>query len=369
MKRWILLLLPLLLVLLAPLSVSGASAAGDTLAETEKEVKEGLTALLPDLAKEQLPDPTDETAVSDALGFRALCTLALRVLSESKDTMGGTLLLLFSVTLIFALASLFIRGAAVKTALESAASLAYFLLLIEAIERALGFFYDLSRLTLGISPLYVSLFAAGGSTASAAAAGAGFTAFLSLLELFSTTLLPPLLRLLLALSLLSALGNASLVRELSSRISGLATFFFSVLSFLLLASLAFQSILASSTDSVALRTVKYTASSAIPHVGSTLSGALGALHASLSLLRGALGGTSVIALLVLLLPPLVEILLLRLILSLSASVAAFTETAILSDVIARFRRVLDLLLAALVLSALLFLLLLGVFAAISPQGG
>jgi stage III sporulation protein AE len=174
---------------------------------------------------------------------------------------------------------------------------------------------------------------------------------------------------LLSLALLSSLGNAALVRELSGRLSGLATLFFSVLSVLLLASLAFQSILAASADSVALRTVKYTASSAIPHVGSTLSGALGALGASLSLLRGALGGGAVIALLALLLPPLIELLLLRISLSLSASVCAFTEASVLSEVIARFRRVLDLLLAALLLASLLFLLLLGIFSAFSPTGG
>ena len=369
MRRRVLWLIPVLLLLLSPLPVRGESVGEGSLAETEEAVKEGMLSLLPDLAKEQLPDPTDGEAVSEALGFRALLSLVLRALSETGREAGGTLSLLFGVTLFFVLVSLFVKGTAVKTAVESAAALSYYLLLFTATDRALGFFGELASLTLGLSPLYVSLFAAGGGTASAAAAGGGFAAFLSLLELFSTSLLPPLLRMLLALALLSALGNATLVRELSSRLSGLATLFFSILSVLLLASLAFQSVLASSTDSVALRTVKYTASSAIPHVGGTLSGALGALGASLSLLRGALGGSAVVALLALLLPPLVELLLLRLSLSLSASVCTFTEASILSEVIARFRRVLDLLLAALLLASLLFLLLLGIFSAVSPTGG
>lgn len=367
MKRILLLLLPLLLFLLLPQAVQ-AKETSERLTETENEVREGLLALLPDPAKERLPDPTDEARVSDALGFRALCALLAETLTDTKTEGSKTLLLLFTVTLFFVAASLFIHGEAVKRAVESAAALSYFLLLFEAIERALGFFGDLSALALGLSPLYVTLFASGGATASAAAAGAGFSAFLALLELFSATLLPPLLRLLLSLALLCALGNSTLIRELSARISGVVTLLFSIFSLLLLASLSFQSILASSADSVALRTVKYTASSVIPHVGGTLSGALGALQASLSLLRGALGGTAVIALLVLLLPPLVELLLLRLILSLSASVTAFTESAALSDVIARFRRVLDFLLAALLLSSLLFLLLIGIFAALSAGG-
>lgn len=365
MRRAIPLLLSLFLALLLPFGSHADESAQVDLSETETHLREGLFAVLPDLAKEHLSDPTDGDAVSDALGFRALCDLFTDLLTTAKNEGGGTLLLLFTVTIFFVAASLFVRGEAVKRAVECAAALSYFLLLLDAVERALGFFGDLSALALGISPLYVSLFASGGGTASAAAAGGGFSAFLALLELFSTTVLPPLLRLLLSLALLSALGNGTLIRELSARISGLVTLLFSIFSVLLLASLAFQSILASSADSVALRTVKYTASSAIPHVGGTLSGALGALHAALSLLRGALGGTAVIALLVLLLPPLIELLLLRIILSLSASVAAFTESTALAEVIARFRRVLDLLLAALLLSSLLFLLLIGIFAAVS----
>ena len=138
---------------------------------------------------------------------------------------------------------------------------------------------------------------------------------------------------------------------------------------LLRASLAFQSILASSADSVAIRTVKYTASSSLPFVGGTLASTLGALHASLSLLRGMLGGSAVIALLALLLPPIIEILLLRIALSLSESLAVFTESAALGEVIRRFRSIMDLSLAALITVSLLFLLLIGVFTGLSPFGG
>ena len=138
---------------------------------------------------------------------------------------------------------------------------------------------------------------------------------------------------------------------------------------LLLASLAFQSALASSADSVALRAVKYTASSAIPLVGSTLSGALGALSASLSLLKSTLGGTAVIALLALLLPPLTEVFLLRLALSFSESIATFTEAVALREILSRFKAVFDLSLAALVIVSVLFLLTVGMLAGLSPFGG
>lgn len=365
MKRPILLLLFFLLFLL-PLHVHAETAPVAQAQSKEDEVKEGILAILPDMAKSHLDDPTDEEAVRRALGFDALLSLFGDSLSAEGGAILSRCLLLLVITLFFGSVALFVRGSTVGAVMQSAAALAYFFLLADSAERLFSFFTDLEHFTLGLSPLFVSLFAGSGATASAGAAGAGFSAFLSLLSLFSGSVFPPLLRTLLALSLLSALGNHTLIRELSSRLVGIAIFFFSLLSMLLLASLAFQSILASSADSMTLRTVKYTASASIPYVGGTVAGALGALQASFSLLRGALGGTAVVALLVLLLPPLCELLLLRLALSFSESIAVFTEADALAAVIARFRTVLSLALAAAVTVTLLFLLLIGVLSGISP---
>ena len=364
MKRALVLLLLVLLSFALPLSVS----AEEALESTEESLREGLLSLLPDAALTRLPNPTDTDTVKDALGFRALFSLLSDVLTERGGALRGRMLSIFAVTLLFGILSVFAKGKAVTLFAEGAAALSFFSLLFESADAVFAFFGDLSHFTLGISALYAGLFAAGGAGASAAAASGGFASFLSLLELFSTTVFPPLLRVLFALALLSSLGNHTLVRELSRRITGVAVLFFSLLSMLLLSSLAFQGALASGTDSVALRTVKYTASSAIPVVGGTLSGALGALGASLTLLKSALGGTAVVALLALLLPPLVEVFLLRLALSFSESIAAFTEASALKEIAARFRGVLDLALAALVIVSLLFLLSLGVYTALSPFG-
>lgn len=373
MKRIAALIFILLLFCLAsfPASAKTAVPKGDASpAETEKEnLREGLLAILPDPAKEVLPDPTDKDALDEALGFRAVFSLFAEGLASEGSLLSGRLLLLLALTLFFGAAALFTRGSASGIFMQSASALALFSLLWGTADRVFSFFADLSKLALGLSPLYVSLLAAGGGTASAGTAGAGFAAFLSVLELFSTTVFPPLLRMLFALALLSALGNHTLIRELSRRLSGVAILLFSVLSMLLLASLSFQGSLASSADSVAIRTVKYTASSAIPLVGGTVSGALGALHASLSLLKSTLGGTAVIALLFLLLPPLLEVFLLRVALSFCESIAAFTEAGALGETISRFRSIMDMTLAALVTVSILFLLTVGICTGLSPFGG
>jgi len=358
-------LLPLL-CLTATVTVKAAQVTPPDTEATEEKLREGLLSLLPDMAKEHLGDPADSEAVKEALGFRALLSLVTDTLSSEGTRIGKPLLLLILITVFFGCISLFVKGSTAGTIMQGAAALSYFSLLSGTAERLFGFFSDMKSLTLGLSPLFVALFAGGGETASAASAGAGFSAFLSLLSLFAESVFPPLLRTLLALALLSALGNHTLIRELSRRLSGLAVFFFSLLSMLLLASLAFQSMLSSSADSMTLRTVKYTASSAIPYVGGTLASTLGAMQASFALLRSAAGGTAIVALLVLLLPPLCELLLLRLALSVSESIAIFTEADALASVIGRFRGVLSLALAAAVTVAILFILLIGMLAGHTP---
>ena len=364
MKRLLSALILFLLLLPLPLLLSARASAAEAVdfSQTVTDLREGLLSVLPDAAKGSLSDPVDAEAVKDALGFRALLSLLTASVTAEGSVIGKTLLRFLALTILFAAISHFARGKAVGAVMQGAAALSYFLLFFGVLDHIFAFFTDLSRFSSGLFPLFVSLFAAGGSTARAGVASGGFSAFLALLDLLSTTLFPPLLRTLLALALLGAFGNHTLIRELSRRLSGITVFLFSLLSMLLTASLAFQNLLASSADSVALRTVKYTAASGIPYVGGTLAGALGALQASLSLLRGALGGSAVVALLSLLLPPLCEALLLRVALSLSESLASFTEADALAAVIGRFRGVLDLALAALVITSLLFLLLVGVLA-------
>lgn len=366
MRRALFVFLLFSLLALLPVTARAKDAPQDALQE---ETREGLIALLPDAAKPYLPDPTDEAALKDALGFKHLFRLFADAVREGGDTLGGKTLSVLAMTLLFGAVSLFTEKSGIALFSQGAASLCLFSVICDCTAHTLGFFTDLARFASGLSPLLATLFAAGGGATSATVTSGGFAAFLSVLTLFSSTLLPPVLRVLLALALLSALGNHTLIKELSRRIFGTAVLLFSILSMLLLASLAFQSSLASSADSVALRAVKYTASSAIPLVGSTLSGALGALSASLSLLKSTLGGTAVIALLTLLLPPLTEVFLLRLSLSFSESIAAFTEANALKEVLSRFKAILDLSLAALVMVSILFLLTVGILVGISPFGG
>ena len=221
------------------------------------------------------------------------------------------------------------------------------------------FFSDLSAFSSSLSPLYTAALAGGGAVSGAAAAGGAFTAFVTVLDVMATGLLAPLLRVLTALTLLSALSGGGAVGELSGRITGVYLWMLSLLGVLLTAALAFEGSLASSLDSMAVRTVKFALGNAVPVVGGTVSSLLGSLQASVALIKSAMGATSLVVLFALLLPLLCELLLLRTALSLCEGVAALLNAAALGGVLGRFRRLYDLMLAGSVLTSVLFLVTVG----------
>lgn len=126
-------------------------------------------------------------------------------------------------------------------------------------------------------------------------------------------------------------------------------------------SMSFGQTLASSSDSVAARTVKFAIGNMIPVVGGTVNSAYGTLAASLSLIKSTVGASSVAALLLITLPVIIYLLLLRLSLNICASGADMLGCAKIGKLYTDFRTVYDLALAAVVFCAILFIIIISLF--------
>lgn len=333
-------------------------------AEAAAQVPEELLAPfseLPSAIRSFLPeDVTDTEAIAESVGFTRLFALAAEAFTGAFSSLGGFFLRLFGITLLFSAASACGKGAVVQTVFPGAAALALWGTLSEGWTRVAEFLSDLSSFTATAQGIYTALFATAGSTATAASAGLGFSAFLTVVEVFSSGLLLPLLEILFALSAVSAVGAPDAVGEVADNLRGFTVFLLSLTAALLTASLAFQTSLAGSTDSVAARTVRFAVGTAIPVVGGSVSGALGTLCASLSLVRSAAGSASVVVLLALVLPVIAELFLRRFALSLAQSLSRMLGAPAIGGVFCRFRGLYDLLIAAVAILALTFLLYVGV---------
>ena len=238
------------------------------------------------------------------------------------------------------------------------------------ISRATACLRDLSDISNGMIPIFFGLFAAGGSTATATASAAGFTAFSYLIKSVCIGVLLPILRLLFAFSAIRAAGGRLKTEGLFASLRSTYITVLAFLSVLLVTSLGFQSSLSASADSLATQSVRFTVGQLIPVIGTSLSGSLRTIAASLSLVKGTLGTLAVVALLLLLLPPLVELLLHRFLLSLCASVSAMLGSERAKETLIAFRGVYDLAAATVAICMVLFILMLSLLLrcgiAISP---
>ena len=352
--------MPLFLISLLVLPLAAEETAGEPSGAETGEFLSALRDILPDAARPNLPeDPTDPEALREAVGFRHLLSMVFTAFENGFSTGKQGLLRLLGITLLFSAAAAMGKGRTTALFVEAGATLSLFSVLSGCGERVTAFFSDLSAFSSLLSPLYTVTLASGGAVTGAAAAAGAFTGFVTVLDVLATGLLGPLLQVLFALTLLSAFGNGGAVGELSARVSGAYVFILSLLGVLLSAALAFEGSLAASVDSMAVRTVKFAVGNALPLVGGTVSSLLGSLQASLSLIKSAMGATSLIVLLSLFLPVLCELLLWRMALSLCDGVAGLLGAPALGGVLGRFRRLYDLMLAGTAIVSLLFLLTVG----------
>lgn len=320
-------------------------------------------AALPDSLREAVEGNTDPDAAGKLLGIESLLSLFFSTVGNGITDSLPSLLRFLAVTLVLALLSHLAADLPASSAAVAEggiiALLAFFIFrFAEAdVTRATACLTDLSNISGGLIPVFFGLFAAGGSTATATASAAGFTGLTYLIEGVCVTVLLPLLRILFAFTAIRAIGGKLKTDGLFSTLRSAFVTLLSFLSLLLVTSLAFQSSLAASADSVAAGAVRFTVGQLVPVVGSGLAGSLRTVAASLSLIKSTLGALSVFALLLLLLPPLVELLLHRLVLSLSASLADMLGVPRAKETFLSFRTVYDLAAATLALCLVLFILI------------
>ena len=204
-----------------------------------------------------------------------------------------------------------------------------------------------------IIPLAASVCALGGNAGAAVAQSGGMYATLYILGDGGGRVLRSFVTLGLALGLLSpfpdspALTVGRWVREGFTRALG-------ILTLLIGAGFSLQTLVASSADSMTMRTVKYMASGLIPVVGSTVSGALSTLASGLSYAKGIIGASAVAAIVTIALAPLVALLCCRLLFSLAISLSECFSSACLG-IFTAYRFALDVMISLYALTGLIYL--------------
>lgn len=183
------------------------------------------------------------------------------------------------------------------------------------------YFSSLSRLFSAWLPLMSVLLSVGGNIATAAASVSGLSVYLWVLESFVGNSILPFCGICLSFALISAINPNVRLESLSGTVKKHYTTILTFLMMLLVAMLASQTLLAARADTLTMKSARFAAGNLIPVVGGSISELLRSVGAGVGYLRGTVGISGVLLLLLLLLPTLLQLLLFRFVFDLCTSLA------------------------------------------------
>lgn len=326
-----------------------------------EEAEKGFFDALPPLVKDELGE---EYPTADAFGIDYYITYLTELFVGERD---GLLSMLFTVILL-----VFLSAVTASLSGKSQGAVGFLLSAVTAsvlygfsadlFSEIEVFLHDTAVFGEGLLPVLTALYAAGGNTAAAVSSGGSIALFLSLLAILGERLLFPLIRVIFIFSLIGEVGVGVDLSGFSETLRKTYTSAVGLFGALFSFVLAAQGLLSSSADSLSARSVRFLVGQMIPIVGGTVSGAYGTLASGISYLRSAIGGTAVVAILLITLPVLLRLLLTRLCLSLGRSAARLVSADRAGRVFSDFLGIYDMLLATVALVLVAFILLSVAFA-------
>ena len=229
-------------------------------------------------------------------------------------------------------------------------------LMKEAIHSASAGISSGSELFAALIPTSVSAIAVGTGAATSSLASAGLSITLSFVSRIFLGAMIIAAELIFAFGMIGSIDRSTVGAGLGRGVRNFFGITAGISSALLLGSISVSTAVSAVGDSVALRGARYAASYAIPIVGSTVSGALGALISgvrSLSVSIGALGAAALIGVMA---KPIIQLLIYKITLGACSLLCDFTGSSYGQRMFSSVSLAIDALIAALSLSTTLYIL-------------
>ncbi len=173
----------------------------------------------------------------------------------------------------------------------------------------------------GLMPVMASLYVYGGNAVAGAASASSLALFLTVLSTICARVLLPLLQIAFALCIVGAVPSSVNLSPVNNLVKNTATtlmaFIFTLLGF----TLYIQTTVGSASDSFVSRSVRFATGVFVPVIGNMLGDASRTVMASVSVIKGTVGAVGIVMLLSVVLPPLLIVILHKLML-LVCSIAA-----------------------------------------------
>ncbi len=360
------------MLLLASLLRCGASAEGSVeLPEEFERVIDELPSEIDDYLPSEIHSG-DVEGVSEALGRMSNGEYVMSLVGEMLGIELKKKLSLFATLVgIILLVAIFhsFKTGLVESALSRAVGFCSVALifavmtagLLSDLESLKSFFERIEMLMVGVIPAVSVIYAMGGNVTTAAASSSAFYLFLAFCQSVCANTVIPVTAMMTSFSLCGALCPNMHLGTLSSALKKCYTVFLTLVMSILLFVLSSQTLLSASADSITARAAKLMASSAIPIVGGSVGESLRTVGATVSYIKSVTGLGGIFFVFILVLPIVISLLITRLFLILTSSVAEMlgceTEGRALSDI----GGIYGMLIAVVSSVAVSFILALGVF--------
>ncbi len=293
-------------------------------AKGAEEYISDFSSLIPEDMSDKLGDAD---ALTGAVGFEAVISEIFDVLSNNGGALAAFLAMLIGLSLLTALSGT-IEGAlsgSVRSAVSAISAVAIFGGIFTLVKTASEALAEMTAFFEKLIPLFAGVTLAGGGVSSAGVGATGMSLALGVIGGFSGELLGSVVSLMFALGLISDLGGGGSAGLFKSA-KGFFTCGVGILTFLLATTLGLQTVIASASDSMLMRSAKFTASGMIPIVGGSVSGAISTLASGLSYAKSFIGVGAVVIIGAIALAPIILMLAYRAVLSLSVDFLGFLDT-------------------------------------------
>ncbi len=213
-----------------------------------------------------------------------------------------------------------------------------------------------AQFMLSFVPIYATILTASGKVTTSAVSGSLLMAASEGIVQLSTYIITPISGAYLAVCLCGSVSPIINISGISELMKKAVNWSLGLIMTVYMGVLSIQTTVNSAADSLAIKTGKFMIGSFIPVVGAPISEALGTVGSCMSLLRSSVGIYGVIVLVLILLPTVVQLLLWRLSLILSSSVASMFECEKISSVLKSADSAVSFLVGILLICSLAFII-------------
>ncbi len=294
----------------------------------EDGTEERINVTVPDEIRDYLPSGAGAFTPSEVLetfDFGFFAKLGIRIIAESAPEAAKSFALLLGLMItasVLGAVRRTVTAAGLQTAMELAGMVciasAVFAVTENVFSLAEGFVSSVAAFMRQIAPVMSGFMIASGEITSAAVVSGVIFSAVSLLETLVESVLFPMIRLSLCMSLVTSIFGITGISGIAPMLKKMISYVFGFITLCLSAVLMFQGMIAKSADSLAMRGIKFAVGQFIPFVGGAVNEALSTIIGGIGTIRAATGVVAAVAVLLIAAVPLIKILLQKMFLELVA---------------------------------------------------